>query len=191
MKKVIFILTFFLIYFTSKSQSLDSNLFISEVNLVRTNPKSLKDFMFSYFSTRVEYKSGDGLIALNEALNFLDTVTPVGKLSFSNDVYKAISDHKGIDTVRVSFRHDYKCLERITKYDNKVKFTGENYILVNKKEIKKEFAMKILLCQFIIDLYVKDRGHRNTIFNKFYSLTAVKFITVKNKIYLVQEFAGY
>ena len=189
MKKLILLL-FILLSFAGKSQSLDSS-FIDEINMVRTDPKSLKSFMLSYISTRVEYTKGDGLLALNEALNFLDTVTPVRKLSFSNDIYKALGDHKGIDTIKVTFRHDYKCLGRIRKYDNKVKFTAENYILVNKREIKKNFGMKILLCHFIIDLYVKDRGHRDTIFNKEYTLTAVKFINVKNEIYLVQEFAGY
>lgn len=189
MKKLIFLI-FILVSFVAKSQTFDTT-FMNEVNKVRTDPKSLKSFMTTYFSKIEEYTKGDGLLALNEALNFLDTVTPVGKLSFSNSVYKAIGDHKGIDTIKSIFRHDYKCLSRINKYDSKVRFSGENYILVNKKEMKNEFSMKILLCKFIIDLYVKDRGHRNTIFNKSYSLTAFKFITIKNKVYFVQEFAGY
>jgi hypothetical protein len=179
-----------------------AKVFIKEVNSVRSNPKAFKDFLVSYASKKVAYKSGIGLDAFKEAVLFLDTVKPVDTLIYCNDIYRSISDHTGIDTITGVVKHDGKCLRRIVKYNKSFKTAGENFILltkkivIGKKTIVKQMSMKEALAEFIIDITMYNQGefrgsHRTAIFNRKYKFTAVKLINVKGEVYLFQEFAGY
>ena len=98
----LFILIFFLSFNVSAQITLEDSakVFLKEVNSARNNPKAFKDFLISYASKKVVYKSGVGLDAFKEAVAFLDTVKPVGNLIYSDAIYKAIGDHTGIDTVK-------------------------------------------------------------------------------------------
>ena len=200
----LFILMLFVSFNVSAQTALEDSakVFIKEVNSIRTNPKAFKAFLISYASKKTVYKSGVGLDAFKEAIAFLDTVNPVDTLIYSNDIYKAIGDHSGIDTVTGVVKHDGKCLRRIAKYNKSFKVASENFILLTKtivignKKIVKQMSMKEALAEFVIDITMYNQGefrgsHRTAIFNPDYKFTAVKLIFVKDKIYLFQEFAGY
>lgn len=200
----LFILMLFVSFNVSAQTALEDSakVFIKEVNSVRANPKAFKSFLISYASKKTVYKSGVGLDAFKEAVAFLDTVSAVDTLTYSDAIYKAIGDHTGIDTVKGTVNHDGKCLRRIAKYNKSFKTAGENFILLTKtivignKTFVKQISMKEALAEFIIDITMYNQGefrgsHRTAIFNSDYKFTAVKLIVVKGDVYLIQEFAGY
>lgn len=200
----LFILMLFASFSVSAQTAFDDSAkaFIKEVNAIRTNPKGFKDFLVLYASKKVIYKSGVGLDAFKEVITFLDTVDTVDNLIYSNDIYRAIGDHFGIDTLTGVVKHDGKCLVRIGKYNKSFNIAGENFILLTKtskigsKVFVNQMSMKEALAEFIIDITMYNQGefrgsHRTAIFNTDYKFTAVKLILVKDKIYLFQEFAGF
>jgi hypothetical protein len=190
-----------------------ARVFMNEVNALRSNPKAFKDFLLSYTSSKPEYHPGvkvKGMIttdsiaffALRDAIASLDTVKPVDFLTYSDDIYKSIGDHTGIDTVTGFVKHDGKTLTRIRKYNKYFTTAGENFIVVTNRSVisgksfYRTMSMKEALALFVIDcnMYNKKgfRGsHRNSILNSDYKFTAVKLVKVKDQVYLFQEFAGY
>ena len=171
---------------------------IDLVNFVRTNPKAVKSYIENFASRDFVYgKTEQGRIAVKEALNFLDTVKPVDSLKYSEEIFMAIGDHTGIDTVTGVVKHDCKTLLRISKYNKSFHVAGENYMLITKTSrigsnaFIRQYSMIDVLLSFIIDINMKDKGHRKNIFDPDYKFIAVRIINVKGQLYLFQEFAGY
>jgi len=159
---------------------------IDLINFVRTNPKAVKAYVENFASRDFVYsKTEQGRIAVKEALNFLDTVKPVDSLKYSEDIFKAIGDHTGIDTVTGVVKHDCKTLSRISKYNKSFHSAGENYMLITKtsrigsKVFTKQYSMMDVLLSFIIDVGIKDKGHRANIFDQDYKFVAVRIVNVK------------
>lgn len=216
MKSIRSFILFSLISLSASAQTAfddSAKVFLKEVNVVRSNPKSIKAFLISYTKHKPEYNPGvkikghithdsTGYLSLRDAIAFLDTAKPVDSLVYSEDVYKAIGDHTGIDTIKGVVKHDGKCFKRINHYNKYFRKTGENFICLTKiaqvgdKKKYNQMSMKQALVEFIIDITMYHQknfrgSHREVIFDKNYKFTAIKFIKVKDKVYLFQEFAGY
>ena len=169
-----------------------AKVFLNEVNALRRNPKDFKEYLLSYTLNKPEYHPGikvkgfttfdsTGYFALKEAIAFLDTVKSLDALIFSDDIYKAIGDHTGIDTIIGFVKHDGKTWYRISKYNKSFNVVGENFISITKKTIisgksfYRTMSMKEALALFVIDynMYNKKGFRHNTygvrkVFNKIY-----------------------
>jgi len=194
MKKYIIIIKFNLIVFlvlTANAQNAKLNgnsstlelgeklaerLFFEEINKVRTDPKSYIPIVRAFASSTRDSNARN--IILKELIPFLDTVTPVKPLVYSQEIRKAMDTHDGVDFSRhavVRHSHNLNYGENIAGGSNASPIAG--YVII-----------------LLADTYVPGRGHRENIMNSHYKYTAVRVIVfgdLKNRFtptYIIQDF---
>lgn len=188
--KVLYVIFFTFLCFTSKAQSIDSEIvMINEINLVRTNPKLYKQFVIDFVKSNPNYKKiNETNDCVRELLVKLDTMVPLNKLYFNKSLYLAIGD---MDTSTDVITHDFNELGRIQKYDKSIYIASENIIqgnMIYSFDRIERYNMRDCIIRLLIDWGVSDRTHRNTILDPFYNVIAVKGVSTGNTIWYIQEF---
>lgn len=117
------------------------------------------------------------IYSIDEAIKFLDTITPVGELKFNINLYQALEKYDFNKCESVN--KDGTFTIRHTKLDNS--HCGEN-ICVGEREVI------TAILQLIIDKGVETRGHRKNLFNKDWTQIAVYEVKYLKKITFVQKF---
>jgi uncharacterized protein YkwD len=171
---------------------------LDELNLARTKPqeyatyleKRLKDFVgnLTYRMEGQRIISKEGKKAVQEAIDFLKTVQPVGRIEESAGLARAARDHVedigpaglvghvGTDGSQPE--------DRIKRYGESQRVEGENVSFGPKSGREN-------IIQLIVDDGVPDRGHRKAMFEP--GLTVAGIACGAHKVYermCVIDFAG-
>lgn len=155
---------------------------IIELNSARTDPagfaKYLVDFKRFYVGNLILIPGKDNIItkegaqAVNEAIEFLKTAKPLPPLAVSKGMSLAAKSHVEDQGPKGLISHKgtdgSSPMDRMDRFGEVEGAWGENIDFGNNT------ARRIVM-QLIIDDGVKDRGHRNVIFNPLFNVAGTAF----------------
>ncbi|MDR4497288.1 MAG: CAP domain-containing protein [Candidatus Scalindua sp.] len=153
---------------------------VREINLARMEPQKysslMQDLLPLYEGNlfkrpgRITILTKEGVSAVNEAIEFLNSATPLKPLKLSRGMSRGAMDHvkdvgpggtlghKGSDNSRTS--------ERVNRYGKWGRRLGEN-ISYGRKSARE------IVISLIVDDGVSSRGHRENIFNSSFNFIGV------------------
>ncbi len=153
---------------------------VHEINAARTNPKGCASFLEQwkrYYDGKLLRIPGEGIlmteegaIAVNEAINFIRSLSPVPRLSPSKGMSLGAKDHVKDQGSSSSIGHKgsdrSQPWDRVNRYGMWERCIGEN--IAYGSDRARNIAMSL-----IIDDGVPSRGHRKNIFNPDFRVIGV------------------
>ncbi|HYA94282.1 MAG TPA: CAP domain-containing protein [Thermodesulfobacteriota bacterium] len=153
---------------------------VHEINAARTNPKGYASFLEQwkrYYDGKLLRIPGERIImteegatAVNEAINFIRSLSPVPRLSPSKGMSLGAKDHVKDQESSGSTQHKgsdrSQPWDRVNRYGTWERCIGENIAYGSDKA--RNIAMSL-----IIDDGVTSRGHRKNIFNPDFRVIGV------------------
>jgi uncharacterized protein YkwD len=171
---------------------------LSELNTVRTNPKLYATYLEAlrpyYKGNRFEEPgeipviTHEGVAGLNEAVNHLKSMTPVGALVWADGLEKAAIDHVKDTGPKGLFGHNgsdgSSMRDRVERYGTWGGAIGENISYGAKT------ARRIMI-QLLVDDGQPERGHRVNMLNPIYTFVGMNAGYHKEyTVMCVQDFAA-
>jgi uncharacterized protein YkwD len=155
---------------------------IIELNRARSNPggyvKKLENLKkhyvgkYIYFAGRTQVATQEGVSAVNEAIEFLESTAPVPLLRVSKGLCSAAKAHAEDQGPKGLVSHEGSDNstpdERMNRFGKWGKAFGENIEYGN-------FTAPGIVMQLIINDGVPSRSHRKNIFNPLYRVVGVSF----------------
>ena len=146
---------------------------IAEMSLARTQPKHFATLLHQIRSRyegdlfkepgRIAIRTNEGVQALDQAIEFLETTTPAGPLEWNEILFLAARDHARDQSRTGATGHggsDGSTMsQRIERYGSWIGSAAENI------DYGDSDARRIII-NLIVDDGVPSRGHRHNIFNK-------------------------
>ena len=153
---------------------------LNELNAARTNPEAyarhLEEMRLYYNGNTYERPdeiaiiTKEGVAAVDEAIAFLRSVTPVAPLTLSSGMSKAAADHVKDQSRSQKTGHRgsdaSEPWDRVNRYGNWSGKIGENVAYGN--ETGREVVISL-----IVDDGVANRGHRDNIFDTEYRVAGI------------------
>ena len=164
---------------TSYLSALEQGI-ITEMNRARTNPNAYSAKLVQlkqYFDGEIIRRPGEvgiitqeGVSAVNEAINFLRSASPVSELSPSRGMSLGARDHVSDQGPKGALGHTgsdgSQPWDRVSRY-------GEWQISVGENISYGPNTAERVVMQLIIDDGVADRGHRTNIFQSDFAVAGV------------------
>lgn len=182
---IVFILSLVLVFSSFAQTERENNIF-NQINELRTNPKSLIPSLISFRETKIQYlinasREKDSIYlykyidAINETIQYLDTVKPVLPLTLDNGLYKILSKYdysKTFDGVYI--KH--------TDFVNNYESYGENLNIGAR-------GLDYAIIQLVVDFKIESKGHRSNLMNSKWLSMAIFEVNIEgNPITYVQGF---
>jgi uncharacterized protein YkwD len=155
---------------------------ISEMNKMRTNPKSyipiLEKYRSRFQGKNVKLPNGnllrtnEGVRAVDEAIAYLKSARPVGALTVSKGMSLAAKDHVKDQGAKGATGHNgsngSSPFDRMSRYGQWQTTAGENISYGPS-------SGQDIVMQLFIDDGVPNRGHRENIFKKQFKVAGIGF----------------
>lgn len=171
---------------------------LDELNLARTKPqtyaKILQDYRQKFQGNlvkrpgKVDLMTNEGVVAVDEAIRFLEAQKPLSGLRISRGMSLAAKDHvrdtgpKGITGHRGS--DGSQPFDRMNRHGKWLRSAGENISYGNDQG-------RDVVIQLIVDDGVAGRGHRKNIYNPAFEVVGIACGAHRGfGIMCVQTFAG-
>ena len=151
----------------------------TELNIARTNPRAYAEFLENrrqYYDGKkfkrpgeITIRTKEGLQAVDEAIVFLNSVTPVSSLTLSQGLTKAAADHVKEQSRTGKTGHKGKdgwIGQRADQYGTWTGLIGENIQYGDE-------AARDVVISLIVDDGVPSRGHRDNIFEPVYHMVGI------------------
>jgi uncharacterized protein YkwD len=171
---------------------------ITELNMARTDPTAYAGYIeefkrhyagfYIYIAGRTQIKTQEGVAAVNEAIEYLKSQSPLPPLKVSRGLSLSAHDHvktQGPTGLKGHTGPDNSSpQQRMNRFGSWGGSYGENIEYGN-------FEARQIIMQLIIDDGVPDRSHRKNIFNPTFRVVGVNFGPHHSHTYMcVLNFAG-
>jgi uncharacterized protein YkwD len=167
---------------TSVQQDISVEEIINELNLARTSPRAYANIL----KTRKQYYKGkvyaapgqtpvgshEGLKAVDEAIRYLESVSPMNPLKYSQGLSKAAMDHVNDIGPKGTTSHTGSDGTRV---NNRIERYGEWRGACGENIMYGALTSRDIVVALIIDDGVADRGHRRAIFTPEYALVGAAY----------------
>lgn len=189
--KVFFVFVFVLssmISISAQPKNALEKAILDELNLLRANPAGYAQYIEDFRPTHSKLQTFEGLAALDEAIRVLKATQPVGKVEWSEGLFKVVNSHATDLANTGRFSHDgsdgSKLMQRVSRVGQFSGYIGEAISSHDQNA-------RYIIIQWLIDDGVRSRGHRKILLEKSVTVVGVTSLKhSKNGFYCVLVAAG-